>query len=674
MSPAPGSPTPGSPSTPESAASGDTAPAQPESEPAETAANTEVDRSQRARLRGRVLTYGEREPLGGASLVFSNGRPPVVTSDDGSFSVFLPPGKHEITIRAQGFDELSGNVELSPKQDLEVEYRMDRSLDAPVYRTVVKHERQVAVSSTTLRDVEMCNVAGSRGDPLRVVSSLPGAGQLAGFLPYVVVRGSAPGNTGYYLDGSRVPALFHVAIGPSVIHPYFIDEVDFYPGGAPVRLGRYAGGIIEGRTKPARRDRLHGDVAISLTDASMLLEVPLNRPKLDKSCEGKRRDCKRGPAKGALTLAGRYSYTAAILSAAQANAKIQYWDYQARFDHALGRKLRYTAFAYGSFDNLGLKEDTDPETGETFEPPPILRLQFHRFDNRIRQRLRGGGSATYAVVLGLDQTGLTSLGTNAWRIAPRANFAVPVKDNVKLRFGVDQEVQIFRLAESLDDLSDIGGVEDLALLFSDRTVTRERCLLRRRGREEQRAGPTGRSRGSLHPIGLFSPYLPNAQRCHQCDRRGPAHPDPREKMQQEVGAEASPLGVYHQPPSCPDPDPRHRELRLRARSAAQHSKASFGYEWRVLPDQRAAIRAGGVSSAVSATCRTTSSGDSEFEVEELEDIISQVNGWTYGLETLVKLEPGQQHVRLARVHAVAFDPRVCHRWIGAFELGPAPHH
>ena len=606
-------------------------PAEPESK-----VDSEVDRSQRARLRGRVLTYGEREPIGGAVLVFASGRPPVQSADDGSFSVFLPPGEHVITIRAQGFDDLQGTVVLKPQQDVELEYRMDRALDSPVYRTVVKHDRQVAVSTTTLRGEELRSVPGSRGDPLRVVSSLPGVGQLAGFLPYVVVRGAAPGNTGYYLDGTRVPILFHVAIGPSVIHPYFIDAVDFYPGGAPVRLGRYASGIIEARTAPARRDRVHGDVELKLTDTSLLLEIPIDRRR-DPDCkEKRRRDCDKGPARGALTLAGRYSYTAAILSLAQANAKIQYWDYQARFDHQLGKALNYTAFAYGSFDNLGIKEQVDPETGEITNPPPILRFQFHRFDNRIRQRLRGGGTASYAVVLGVDQTGLTNLGTNEWRIAPRADFMVPVNDSVRVHFGVDQEVQIFRLAEPLDDLGDIGGVEDLALLFSDRTVTASGVYLDvefERNNVQVRPGV----RADLYVQSGFSPYLPNA--------RGVTNAigvDPRILMRETLNgrwALRQSLGVYHQPPSSPIPIPGIESFGFE-RGLQRNTQGSFGYEFQIVRDVLRLEQE--VYLGRLANLQDYELGDSDFEIEELEDVISQVDGWTYGIETLLKLDPGQR--------------------------------
>ena len=49
-----------------------------------------------------------------------------------------------------------------------------------------------------------------------------------------------------------MPLLFHLLSGPSVIHPEFIDEIQFYPGGAPAPYGGYTAGIIDGRTARAR--------------------------------------------------------------------------------------------------------------------------------------------------------------------------------------------------------------------------------------------------------------------------------------------------------------------------------------------------------------------------------------------------------------------------------------
>ncbi len=609
-----------------------------------------------ARLRGRILSFGEREPLGEARLIYSDGRPSTLAEPDGSFSVMLPPGRHELIVRAPGYRDLPAAVELQPRQDLEVELRLDSALDNDVYRTVVEAERQVAVSSTTLRDDEIHKLAGSRGDPLRVVGSLPGVGQLAGFLPYVVVRGAAPGNTGYYLDGTRVPILFHVAIGPSVLHPYFIDAVDFYPSGAPVRLGRYTSGIIEARTRPARRDRVHGDIDVRLTDAGGLLEIPFDRRKKDPDCkeptdderraarkaaraEGhnkreavKQLKCERTPARGALTLGGRYSYTGAILSLVNDQVRIRFWDYQVRLDHSLGPNMDFTTFAYGSFDDLGQKPYDDPVTGERIDPPPFLLFQFHRIDNRIRQRLRGGGSAVYAVVLGLDQTGATEdIGTDQWRVAPRVDFKVPLRDNLTVGFGLDQEVQIFRLPRfAVQDIT-----EDLGLFFSERTVSATAAyaeLMWKKAGFEVRPG----IRTDFYAQAGQSPYLPSA--------RGVTYAtgvDPRLLMREQVRprlALKQSVGAYHQPPSFPIPIPSLESFGFE-RGLQRNVQGSAGYELKLFEDRlllQQEAYLGRLSNLQDYELAAASEGQ---EIDELEDVISQVTGWAYGLETLLKLDP-----------------------------------
>lgn len=610
-----------------------------------------------ARLRGKILSFGERLPLGEARLIFSDGRPSTLAEPDGSFSVMLPPGRHEIIVRAPGYRDLPAAVELQPRQDLEVELRLDSELDNDVYRTVVEAERQIAVSSTTLRDDEIHKLAGSRGDPLRVVGSLPGVGQLAGFLPYVVVRGAAPGNTGYYLDGTRVPILFHVAIGPSVLHPYFIDSVDFYPSGAPVRLGRYTSGIIEARTRPARRDRVHGDIDARLTDAGGLLEIPFDRRKIDPDCvdppRAERRatrkaaaskhrrarreavaetKCERGPARGALTIAGRYSYTGAVLSLVNDTVRIRFWDYQARLDHRLGPNMDFTTFAYGSFDDLGQKPYDDPVTGERVNPPPFIRFQFHRIDNRIRQRLRSGGSASYAVVLGLDQTGATEeIGTDQWRIAPRADFQVPLRDNLAVGFGLDQELQFFRLPRF--DVADV--TEDLGLFFSERTVAVTAAYLEflwKKAGFEVRPGV----RTDFYVQSGNSPYLPSA--------RGVTYAtgvDPRLLLREQVRpnlALKQAVGVYHQPPSFPIPIPGIESFGFE-RGLQRNIQGSFGYELKLFDDRLLLQQEAYLGRLSNLQDYELAAASEEEELDELEDVISQVTGWAYGLETLLKLDP-----------------------------------
>ncbi len=596
----------------------------------------------RARLRGQVLVYGSRDLVFGARILGTTADIATATDAEGRFELWLPPGEHALTIRAAGFRDLPVKVKLVDGQDLVYEYRLAPDLDGNPYRTVVRQQREVAISSTNLRDDEIHALPGTFGDPFRVVKSLPGASQLAGFLPYVVVRGAAPGNTGYFLDGVRVPILFHVAIGPSVIHPYFIDQVDFYPGGAPVRLGRYVSGMIEGRTKSARRDRVFGEFELRLTDAGGLVEVPLNRRR-DSTCRRKKKhepmdrkaraklDCRRGPARGSLTLAGRYSYTGAVLTAVQSAAKISFWDYQARFDHKLGQRAQYTAFAYGSFDSLG----------EKLNPNPIVRFEFYRIQQKVRQQLARGGSAIYSVALGLDRSGVspgqlaTPISTSAWTIAPRVDVRIPLgeRNNGEFGFGIDQEFQIFRTAS---DVTNPGVTDYLAVLLGDRVVSSTGLyaeLLWKRGPIEIRPGV----RADLYTQVGASSILPQA--------RSVTHAigvDPRilfrEKLSERWTLRQN-FGVYHQPPSFPVPIPGVESFGFE-RGLQRNIQGSLGYEFNIA--DKAILTQDAYLGRLDNLQDYDLAAATQGDISEFDDLVIQASGTTYGLETMLRLAPKQR--------------------------------
>ncbi|MGB1698307.1 MAG: TonB-dependent receptor [Nannocystaceae bacterium] len=585
---------------------------------------------------GAVNVAGAKEPLPGAQVIPLAGDEPFETDEDGRFERWLLPGTYTFILRAEGFEDLRVTVVVGLGERVELEYRLLEDLDRARYRTTVVDDTEVAVSRTRLVEEEIRGVPGSRGDPFNVIKSLPGANQLAGFLPYVVVRGAAPGNTGYYLDGLRVPMLFHVAAGPSVIHPYFIDAVDFYPSGAPVRLGRFASGIVEGKTRKARSDRVHGEVDVRLTDAGGLFEVPFGRPRLPGCEEERRRDCPRGKPRGSLTVAGRYSYLGGLLSLIPAlNARVQFWDFQSRLDVDLGPRMTYRAFAYGSHDLLGQGEAvrTDPDTGEieTYRPDPIVQFRFYRLDQRIIHDLVSGGEARYNVGLGYDRTGFDVNRAGVWRVMPRIQLIKPIREDVQLGVGLDTEFQFHRVGAPIDELS-LADPESLSQVLSNRDVSLLALwtdLRWRRGRVELRPGvrvdayiQNGES-GQLAGVKKISravgidPRILTRVRVH-----------PRWVVRQS-------LGMYHQPPDLPIPLPGIEAFGFE-RGLQRNVQGTVGYEFE--------IPGIAVLTQDAYVGRLTNLQDFQLEdagegVFEFEDLVRSIDGWTFGLETMLKLDP-----------------------------------
>ncbi|MBZ4420427.1 TonB family protein [Myxococcus sp. RHSTA-1-4] len=342
-------------------------------------------------LRGLVRTKGNRRPIPGAVLL-SDVLPdaPVQADAQGRFEARWPQGSHKVRVVAPGHKPFVFRETLSAKEALEVVYGLEPLVINP-YETVVRADRErTEVSRVTLHDAELREVPGTMGDPFRVVMLMPGVGSMLSGVAYPVVRGSQPASTGYFLDGIRVPILFHLFLGPAVIHPDFIDSIDFYAGTPPPKYGRLMGGAIDGRLSRPRDDGVHGSAYADLINAGFFLETPFEDSGTNVS------------------LAGRYSYTPWLIALAanslqsppapgRENPKVvlDFWDYQARVEQDVGRgKLRL--FAFGSSDTFGT------EAQDELSSTSLQSIIFHRVDLRHRHPL-GPGELEVGATWGLDR-------------------------------------------------------------------------------------------------------------------------------------------------------------------------------------------------------------------------------------------------------------------------------
>jgi TonB family protein len=281
----------------------------------------------------------------------------------------------------------------------------------PPIEITVAGERP-APGATTMSRAEVRLLPGAFGDPFRAVEMLPGVTPLASGVPFFYVRGAPPGNVGYFLDGIRVPLLYHLGLGPSVIHPAIMDRVDLYSGGYPARFGRFAGGIVAGETREPER-AFHGEANLRLVDAGGLAAAPF------------------ADGRGEALVAGRYSYTAALLSLIQSAIDLRYWDYQARVGYDLDARSRVSVFAFGAYDVLAQKNDDGSKT-------LLFDTAFHRVDLRFDHRFANHAKLRQAVTFGWDRTRLSA---NAYALdrllSARTEVEVPLTDTALLRAGLD---------------------------------------------------------------------------------------------------------------------------------------------------------------------------------------------------------------------------------------------
>ena len=301
-----------------------------------------------APVEGQVLEKGTRRPVAGALVTVGQGAG-TETAADGRFAADVPCGLLPIAVQAPGFEPLL--ADLDPCADPSpLVLRLTRKQGAPAYRTTVR--APTSLPGVNVQGPELVKTPGSLGDPFRAIESLPGVPSVRWPAPIYVVRGANPGNTGFFLDDLRVPALFHLALGPSVIHPYFFDSVDFYPGGYPARYGRYVAGIVAGadargavrRCRPRQRRR----------------PTVRRRRAGERAASGRRRV---GRGRRALLVHRR-----GALAASATPSGCSYWDYQLRADRNFG-PLHLTPTGVGVERSAGLD-------GRRTPPRPSWRCAF----------------------------------------------------------------------------------------------------------------------------------------------------------------------------------------------------------------------------------------------------------------------------------------------------------
>jgi hypothetical protein len=378
-------------------------------------------------LVGRVLAKGTREPLPAAISV--DGTPRTDADEGGRFRVELPPGQHHLQIQQPGYEPIDDALVVGTAMPDRI-YRMAPRLTGERYETVVAPP-DTRAHSVALREEELTQVPGSFGDPFRVLESLPGVSQVAWPLPIYAVRGANPGNTGFFIDGVRIPALFHFALGPSVIHPYFLKEVNFYPGGYPAQYGRYTAGIVTAETGNPPTDRAHVSADARLFDAAGLVVSPFDQ------------------GRGSVAVAGRVSYTGLIFSALQSRVDFNYWDYQLRVEHRLGPG-KLSLFAFGSNDHLLYEQSSrGGDTLSTANQDQAADLSFHRVQLRWAGSL-GGGQAFAGMLVGRDRSAtllqpVSSLPSTVSMLtaAPQLRYTHPLASWGDVEVGGDAEFQHF---------------------------------------------------------------------------------------------------------------------------------------------------------------------------------------------------------------------------------------
>ncbi|HEX3769567.1 MAG TPA: carboxypeptidase regulatory-like domain-containing protein [Polyangiaceae bacterium] len=310
-------------------------------------------------LSGRVLSQANDKPLAGATVTVRDGsgaERTATTDADGAWKIdSLAAGTYHVTIRAPGrqVHEVDEPVGLAEVVNFVDRLAPESALPVPVVATAdggVEEVEEVEVrgekpprevTKRTLEQREINRIPGTNGDALRSLQNLPGVGRPPGLAGLLIVRGSAPQDSQYFVDGTPVPIVYHFGGLSSVVPTEMLNRLDFFPGNFSAQYGRAMGGVVDvGLISPSTK--LHGMAEVDLLDSRVLAQGPL----FDTGWR--------------FAIAGRRSYLdvwlGPLLKSLQSSVSVSpvYYDYQAILERDLDKHSTLRFAFFGSDDKLAI--------------------------------------------------------------------------------------------------------------------------------------------------------------------------------------------------------------------------------------------------------------------------------------------------------------------------------
>ncbi len=405
----------------------------PDEVPADTDNSTDTAALEPVNLDGRLLEMGTRRPLEHFPVLLDD-LPEIQTEtdSDGCFSFRgLSPGHHELRIVYPGFVALEKELEIQEGERLSLKLWMrNKSYGDDEIVGVYRRDRE-EVTRYTLDINQVRRVPGTFGDPIRVIQTLPGAARSPFGTGLLIIRGANPEDSAVYVDGIRIPLIYHLGGIVSVLNADLVESVDYLPGAYGVQYGRSMGGVIDVHTKTTYPEQRRLVWSTDILDSGGLVEG------------------RAGKNDGwGFAAAGRRSYIDLFIPLFTGDSgmfiKPRWLDYQLKLDRLDMDAGKLNLFLFGFDDILQVSTPADQAQGTDQDTQGDLATRYgtHRFTLNWERPLGRDLTLRLAPSLGLDigELGFGSdmnIDTRDWMLEIRAELPWKPSPAFSLTPGID---------------------------------------------------------------------------------------------------------------------------------------------------------------------------------------------------------------------------------------------
>ncbi|KXX69841.1 TonB-dependent receptor [Flammeovirga sp. SJP92] len=315
--------------------------------------------AQKGIIRGTVSEKSNNQSVPYATVVIQGTSTGATTKEDGSYEIKnLQPGLYNLVVNYVGYAPESREVEVSNSRPALVDFKLTSSTqelnEVEVVANGFYKSDESPVSVQRIGVTEVKRAPGANRDISRVLQSLPGVASTASFRNDILIRGGAPNENRFYLDGIEIPNINHFATqgasgGPvGMINVDFIENVEFYSGAFPAGRGNALSSVMEFTQKDGRTDQHTTNVIIGTSDIGVTFEGPVTE-------------------KSSIVVSARQSYLQALFSVLGLPFLPTYNDFQLKYKYKLNQRNQISIVGLGAIDRFKLADSPGDPSDEDYE-------------------------------------------------------------------------------------------------------------------------------------------------------------------------------------------------------------------------------------------------------------------------------------------------------------------
>lgn len=313
-------------------------------------------------IRGLVKDKNTQELLIGATVILENTTTGSTTNIDGKYTIKdIPTGSYNLKTSILGYkSDIKFNINITSGNDQVVNFELEQDIKS-LKEFEVTFDRGVVVSPVdmitplsvqSLTTEEIKSNPGGNFDISRVVQVLPGVAGSPGasFRNDIIIRGGAPNENVYYLDGIEIPVLNHFQTqgasgGPAgILNVSFIEDVKLSSSAFDARFDNALASVFQFKQREGNPERVSGNFRTSSSEVALTLEGPLGE-------------------KTNYLVSARRSYLQLLFEAIDLPIRPNYWDFQYKISHKIDEKTSLSFIGVGAIDefSFGQVRNSTPE-------------------------------------------------------------------------------------------------------------------------------------------------------------------------------------------------------------------------------------------------------------------------------------------------------------------------